>query len=263
MPNLIWFEWEKCPDGYTIEILEPEFLGVRDERKILSGSSASERAPAWVHKLFQHENFNVYETYFVAKSDRVLRFRPLEGADAAFMELSECWESDSNILQFVDNYGLLLTFPSYKRVADDWSVDEFHEVAGSMTDAVESWQEAKRTGDFDGLIHAFNTSNMFEDPDPETDEEGPPVAALQLQLRRPTGGTGLPILSVVLEDLKSALWLQFAQAVSSSTQLRRCAVCPTWFVYGTGTGRRKSAHYCSDRCRKAAHRRQKSTKTSD
>ena len=44
MPNLIWFEWEKCPDGYTIEELRAEYLTFeRDEIGVPTKS-----APAWV-----------------------------------------------------------------------------------------------------------------------------------------------------------------------------------------------------------------------
>ena len=53
-------------------------------------------------------------------------------------------------------------------------------------------------------------------------------------------------------NLKNAMELQFFQTISSNLQVQQCAVCPKWFTFGAGTGRRKSAHYCSDRCRKTA-----------
>ena len=43
-------------------------------------------------------------------------------------------------------------------------------------------------------------------------------------------------------------------AISGDFQIDKCSWCPNWFCFGVGTGRRKSSLYCSDRCRKAAHR---------
>ena len=60
-----------------------------------------------------------------------------------------------------------------------------------------------------------------------------------------------PLLHVVPENLLSAMWLQLAQHVSSSKGLRQCAHCSKWFEHGTGTGRRRTGHYCEDKCRKA------------
>ncbi len=70
-------------------------------------------------------------------------------------------------------------------------------------------------------------------------------------------GRSRPVLSLAPKDLKAALWLQVAQHVSGDHQLRLCLHCGTGFVFGSGTGRRRSGHYCSDRCRKAAHAEKK------
>ena len=32
MPGLIWFEWAKCPDGYTVEAFREEYAEYSDYR---------------------------------------------------------------------------------------------------------------------------------------------------------------------------------------------------------------------------------------
>ena len=56
------------------------------------------------------------------------------------------------------------------------------------------------------------------------------------------------------QDLIRALWLQFAQHVSSGTQLLRCERCNAPFIVGTGTGRRSTSMFCSSTCKVAAFR---------
>jgi hypothetical protein len=67
-------------------------------------------------------------------------------------------------------------------------------------------------------------------------------------------GTEKLDLKMVPDSLIDALWLQFSQAVAGGARPRQCAQCASWFAYGVGVGRRRSAHHCSDRCRKTAWR---------
>jgi hypothetical protein len=52
-------------------------------------------------------------------------------------------------------------------------------------------------------------------------------------------------------SLRSALWLQFGQAMMRGVQLRTCLRCGDWFEVGAGTGRRADAKFCSDEHRVA------------
>ena len=98
---------------------------------------------------------------------------------------------------------------------------------------IELWEKSKQEKDFRELITEFNNKEG-------SIRNWEPYARVEVLLR-PT--VAEPSLCVVPRDLDAALWLQFAQAVSNNTQLQRCSVCPAWFTYGTGTGRRKSAQY--------------------
>jgi hypothetical protein len=55
-------------------------------------------------------------------------------------------------------------------------------------------------------------------------------------------------------DLIQAMWLQFAQFACSQAQLFRCQRCGKPFQVGTGTGRRRTAKFCSNACKVAAFR---------
>lgn len=63
----------------------------------------------------------------------------------------------------------------------------------------------------------------------------PITGVWQLQLRPPT--------------LLDAIWLQFAQAITSNAELRTCGHCGKWFEAGQGSDRRAGAKFCSDECR--------------
>ncbi len=265
MPDLIWFEWEKCPDGYTVETLRPEYLQFGEEEKLRAWVHPTTIAPSWVRKMLHNRGyrFSPYERkllgeeFLIPQSDNILKFQPLEGNSAAFMEYAHCYDSASNTVRFVTEYGLPVEEPPS---SDLWllmhSTECIQGGAGLMRHAVGVWDDAKQKNDFGELLLLFNWGRLPEswddlDYDASIDQSR---ALTSVKLRHRGNRDGPPLLSMVPEDLEAALWLQFGQAVSANSQLQRCAVCPTWFSYGTGTGRRKSAHYCSDRCRKAAHR---------
>jgi hypothetical protein len=64
---------------------------------------------------------------------------------------------------------------------------------------------------------------------------------------------GPPTLQLMPTTLRSALWLQFGQAVSDNKDYRRCAVCEKYFEVSPPVVR-KSRQFCSDACRFKAYR---------
>ncbi len=178
---------------------------------------------------------------------------------AVFMELAGWDGTIESALRFVSEYGCLTKIPGLNRPArfctlnpakgDDLDEDGaiFSQTAAYLAGAVDLWTEAKKTGDFRRLIKEFN---HFDPPFPDM----PDAAPIQLRLIDSLEPGEPPLLAVVPEDLVAALWFQFAEAVAGRVKIQHCRVCPRWFTYGPGTSHRKSAQYCSDRCRKAAHR---------
>jgi hypothetical protein len=67
---------------------------------------------------------------------------------------------------------------------------------------------------------------------------------------------GLPTLSFVPPNLAAALWVQFALAVTNSSEIKKCEECPTWFEVAPGEGRPEKK-YCSDACSMRAYRKRK------
>lgn len=64
----------------------------------------------------------------------------------------------------------------------------------------------------------------------------------------------------VPSSLLGAMWLQFAQAIDTGPEFRKCAQCRTWFAVSLDASR-KSRRYCSDACRAKAYRNRKQEKT--
>ena len=274
MPELIWFEWERCPDGYKIETIEPEFVRVTSGER--PKAYANEHTPPWLRAALEYhvfvgaaEGLLIGNHYLVPKSPRRLVSNPIEEG-ATFLEYAECAESLESLHAFVERYGVLHRGGLLGNECFGLATHHAEGIqvyASDMRRAVDLWNVSKSDGRYERLSRHFNLGfwrqrEEISDDASSTNEDfdHEPYATMYPMLRQRADGQGPPFLSIVPESLDSALWLQFAQAVSSNTQLRRCAVCPTWFSYGTGTGRRKSAHYCSDKCRKAAHRRQKAGK---
>ncbi len=155
-----------------------------------------------------------------------------------FREFAEIEISSEAASAFVGKYGLLHTCD------DKEPLEYFFDENNRMRSAVEMWKKGQEQGDWNPFIQAF-------------DQYTRGVASIKFCRAY---GADSPALHITPDSLISAMWFQFAQVVSANTKLGRCAVCPTWFAFGPGTGRRKSSQYCSDRCRKADHRATKEAK---
>jgi hypothetical protein len=159
------------------------------------------------------------------------------------MELAKASLNPEGVRTFLNKFG-----PLY----DSWNPefpDSWYREMRTIRRAVRAWEEGKKAGSLRNWVNAFNRDIGWE-------EHRSSAAVRLISTDDPLS----PNLAIVPDNLIAAIWLQLAQQVSSSTGLRQCNWCSTWFVFGTGTGRRKSAHFCSDRCRQAHHRRTKGMK---
>ncbi len=223
MPSLIQLVWERDADGYTYELRVPE-EGDPD-REI---------------------------EYFVPIGSKTITYHPLEEFPALFMEFAALGRtftaSEEGISAFVEKYGLL-ELEKFARPSD-WVFQSM-----LMNSAVSVWQESVKSEDMTVLAEVFNQ---------QVDGAGrdyPEIRApISVKFVKPWD-TKHPRLCIVPKNLLSGLWIQFAQAVSANAKFHSCGWCSTWYRYGAGTGRRKTAHYCSARCRKAAFAHRKETGT--
>ena len=260
MPNLLNFEWETDRDGYHIETIkwadtnwvrgpggwstreretveEPRALGQPLE-PVLTPSQLSLADMDLSGLKDWPVDPEAKQDFLVPDGQETLRYRPLDKYPALFREFADAKISPEGANAFADKYGLLHT-------RDDIEpVEYFFDEINRMRSAVEMWESGLERRNWAPLIQAFDRHTRG-------------AASIKFGIASDADRLALHITP---NSLISAMWLQFAQAVSVNTQLQRCLWCPTWFVYGTGTGRRKSAHFCSDKCRKAMHRHRKETK---
>ena len=239
MPNLLWFEWERDADGYEIVELGPDNLGEGNTVISISGTKVRldhELLSAEVAHLVKRIRYPGLglapeiawpQILFVARGNATLRYRPLDRHPGLFREFADLEQTPESTKAFADKYGLL--FPGKSAVLLN---KEFYPFIDTIKDLTKSWERAKSSGEWKQFIERYNKF--------DTRWVGPRLAQSR--------DTNRPALHIVPNNLFMAMWLQAGQIVSSNHNLRRCAWCPTWFVFGVGTGRRKSAHYCSDRC---------------
>ena len=158
------------------------------------------------------------------------RYRPLSEAPALFMEFAEVPETPEGVLAFANRYGLIEDH--FGPACAFW-----YPHIGGVRDLVTAWHgKAGKT-----FVDAWNALPLG-------------LCGTRLLHRGPGAP---PALAVVPPTLLSAIYLQFGRTVARANEVRKCRWCATWFVHGTGTGRRRTALYCSDRCRKNAFRQEK------
>jgi hypothetical protein len=273
MPQLIDFMWERDKDGYRLEELNPAYVELTSSGLGQTVIRATPVAPEWVRRAIEDraldaltiENWSPWKRRFLVPcGGNVIRYNPLDEFPGLFMELYETATSFQGLTSFVSKFGLLqreelenslrlggTADSPLVRVANTNEIKNNFIHIGFLRRAVIAMEEGDQSGDYSQLIKLFHLEQTFGRD-----------RSFSVGLRRSKIG-GRPLLSFDPHDLIIGLWLQLAQTVSSNTQLRRCAWCSTWFSFGTGTGRRKSAHYCSDRCRKAFHRNEKKDKANE
>jgi hypothetical protein len=108
------------------------------------------------------------------------------------------------------------------------------------------WQSYE-TGDVNGAVKLFRdradgiVSNLYPD----------------IEFR-----DGKPALTLPISTLYGFMLMETALVITGGSQVMRCAECGTVFITGSGTGRRGTSLYCSNRCRVAAQRSRKTTPAS-
>ena len=123
-----------------------------------------------------------------------------------------------------------------------------------MQNAVEVWTEQREAGDIGNLIEVFSDQTELS-------------LAMTTQIRvqadiclRPVDDPMRAALYLKPASLHDAMWGQLMEAMADNAQLRRCAQCPSWIIYGPKTGRRESAKFCTSACRRAAWKEEKESR---
>lgn len=212
MPGRLWLEWERAAKGYRICEPEPYFFETQEDREVDD------------------------ESFFLApKDDEIVTYRPMDQFPGLFMEFAHTEQTLDGLKGFADKFGLLQRTPNL-RAEYGMKIFEWRLEVRQMRRATNMWAEERKGGSIARLIKIFS--------------------------ERAIAGTGVflravedPMRAEVYikpSNLQEAMWMQLVTAIANNSQLRRCAQCPSWIVYGSGTGRRESAKFCSSACRRAA-----------
>lgn len=261
--GLIWFEWWNCENGYDVVELKAGFIDAMtsDGGELLAFHKAK-GAPYWVSSLLPQYNEpqitpeHFYELllaagpkFVVANDTRGAVSSPLESS-VLFRELADTKPTPDGVKSFAGKYGLLEGSvllgsnnlePNIIEPFSLW-ISEIKDLKRLVT----KWDDAKKKGSIHSFVELFN--------DHIADIGGGSTAQLAQ-----TSGADHPSLRLVPRTLRSAIWLQFAQAVSENQILGKCEECPTWFEIGPGGGRPEKV-YCSNACQMRAYRKRAKAK---
>lgn len=166
-----------------------------------------------------------------AKGGRKERYRPLEDA-SLFRRFAQLRRTESSVLAFARNHGLLgFGLEARSRSSSEEPISSWH----SSIDVVRRMVVLLDHQEWPVLSDMFDKAELG-----------------RMTVRLPTWNRHGVNLVVEPNSLRSAIYLQLARSASSNERWRQCTRCSAWFAYGPGTGRRSTAEYCSDACRKSA-----------
>ena len=213
--DLVFLEWVVPGDGYQIE--------ERPENKAMSASAGLYLAPTG-------------SSAFV--------YRPMEKHPAMFREFADVELTPEGVVGFANKYGA-----PFGDTGHGYSGLPMTAVPGVKMDLMHFGNELEYIyGCIQSMRHAVTQYEAGERSD--WVDSGHPLGRADIRFASVNGSLNLIIHP---DSLMDAMWIQFARLVAGNVQIRKCAQCPVWFPFGTGTKRRKSAIYCSGRCRRAAY----------
>ena len=168
---------------------------------------------------------------------KVIDFRdPLKLGLCVYRNFVDWNATPEGALRFTDSYGFLFEHDYSKpqgMLLDTWLSHQ-----KNMRSAILAWE---RKSDVSKMVFDFNAVDL-----------GP----LKTKLRQNRSGKGVYVV-LQPKSLWAMMWVEFALQISNQSGIRQCEWCSNWFPYGTGTGRRSKARFCSDPCRKTSHMQSK------
>ena len=247
MPNLLRFKWRRSKGGYSIREDTPTALQRRQHRERVSRRKKARELNEyfaykrhWDIESFLNRDFEYSHLNLISNGKEIEEYEPLTYSSGLYKEFVSLKDSPEEYLRFANEYGLLeITFENLQ--SEHLSV--WLRKRNTMREILDLWDECNKN----------DTLEIF------IDEYSGLVGSCSLTLGKSFEKTRVS-LYISPNSLFDAMELQFFQIISSNLQVQGCAVCTKWFTFGAGTGRRKSAHYCSDRCRKAAFLERKKSK---
>ena len=215
-------KWWRCIDGYEPYTLTPKHW-------VRPGQAGRPLPPALSGRVrlglrSKSKHFELYEPFRLP-------------SDALFRILSDTPATAAGMASFTRRFGLLRKAgehepsPAGRPTREAVTLDDHLRDQAALQRAVKLFEAGQR----DDLTQLFNRR-----------------AGLVRQELRLDPNSKLHRVFVPT-SLINGLWLQFAAHVESGAKLIRCQTCGDWFRVGTGTDRRETSTYCSNRCRQAAY----------
>jgi hypothetical protein len=262
--DLIWFEWWNCKTGYEVVELEAEFIDVwtTDDGEFVGFHKAKD-APKWVSKLldlyddqlnnpdhFHSSLMQAGPKFVVADKIQEEDSYRLRSSSAIFRELADTDPTTDGVKQFAGKYGLLEgTSFLGPRNPNSFDIEPFSLWIREINDLnrmVKKWDAAKKKNNTHSFVEIFN--------DHVADFNG----GMTVQLGQ-NANDDQPGLRLTPKTLRSAIWLNFAQAVAENQKFKKCEECPNWFEIGPRGGRPEKV-FCSNVCQMRAYRKRAKTK---
>lgn len=215
---VLTLQWTRCPDG-------AEFIPAT-KKKVGLVRYRSDRREPYNRRL--EEASDLIVTDFLNAGDmagpNLIRFVDQHGfpyeATPGSVELPELLQARAELGEIWNAYG----------AGDlDEAVTRFRDAAGQVI----KWQTA--TGD----PRSYQAKNLSA------------VSGIQPDMRF---HDGRPVLALPISTLYGFMLMETGLVITGGSQVMRCEHCGAIFVTGTGTGRRNTSRYCSNRCRVAAQR---------
>ncbi len=271
MSRLLQLTWERDSAGYEVvelddskpgfddilgELADPTYdaepFEILDQYRVTSeyeykgqGFDLAKPAP----RLSKKEREKERRLYIRGKGGPPIRYHPLDREPTLFKVLSETELTPEGACSFASQFGLL---SAASKKLSPWLM--WKDRISSMRRLVLLWEMKPRdTEHYIGKELEYKTiSETFNHND---------FGNLVLRMHHVAGSNKTPSLRLEPRTLWGGLLLQYTQAVTNNTMLRKCDHCGKWFSVGTGTGRRNTAKFCADRCRVASHRQKGSRGT--
>ena len=159
----------------------------------------------------------------IADSDEFRTYRPLEEYKYLYREFAKIEENTRSVNHFVQRFGLL----TLKGLEEGEEIPFIIDAAKNMREFI-NWHNEKNS---EAIITSIG-SDVGNLPNMETQIVVDPITHT-LRLRH------------VPTSLLGALWLQLAQFLTDTPNIRECRQCGKWFDVGAGTKRRSDAEFCT------------------
>jgi hypothetical protein len=250
--NAIAGEWQYCPDGVTYALLLAEdglkktFLPIEQSAALfpeLNLKWPNPKKKSNILLIYRTERRKMMHLELSPKSSTVIEFVNATKHDSLFAFLGKYGLPDTTMAPDGESdvvpLDIVLNLPDTTIAPDGESDVVPLDIVLNMRDRMRIMLDTYLIGDIAKTVEGF--------------EELLPEFEIRPDLKiRP--GTDDVELMLRCNSLAGFMMMELAAIVAGNAQVLTCLHCNNIFTAGAGGARKKTAHYCSNRCRVAAQR---------